>query len=324
MDFGKLITESFNIAWNKKILWIFGALAGGVSGFGGIFNLISYVPSSLPFESPKDKALSTLNVLGANTASQDNQVWYKTASDVLFSPDLQVIILIILAALVVILLFGLLAAFINNLANSALVYSIINLPEREPKLNEGLKAGLHFWFRYLKLNLIVISSYLTLIILLIVVPLIFFLLSLKIIGIIFAIISFLLFLLSIFILGIPVSIILLIAQRIIIAKNSQVIDSLKEAVLLFKNNLGNSILAWLIIWALSFVYGFLTLFLTFIIGAPLVGIVIASFNTSVAAGITVIAVSAVIFMTIFILIGSVWSVFQSSFWTIFYTYLERR
>lgn len=304
MDFTVLIKKSFSIAWNNRILWLFGFLSGGAGTVGflnpGGFNFT--LPDSIKEES-QAKVQGISRVLGA--------------SDRAFSAIApETWILITLGILIVILIILLIGIFVTNWAAAALVYSILRRNAQRPTFKKGASAGLKYWWRFYLLAL-VIGLFILAFIAMIVLPAIFlFLLKTKVLAIAYLILAAILLIIFIFVVSVVGSLIISIAQRMIIHRGTGVTESIRLSGGLIKKYLGESVLTYLVAVGLSFGAGFVTMLALL----PIVAVLVVSFIINIFAGL-VMAIPALI---ILFAAGGFWNAFQAAYWTLFYEHLASK
>ncbi len=238
MEFNRIISRSFELAWQHKFLWLFGMFAGG-SGF--------YLDFSVLFD------------LDENPEEIFNQL------DML--PET------LIPFLMGILIWGLIM-FVLKLISEVAVIDSINRIERGGLYSfaSGYSAGLDFFFRYLGLaimkGLVIIAS----------VGLIGFIMFIlfaitPVLGIMFLLLFIPGFLFVIFV----ITNIFTLAERGMIVRNSGIIESIEEGYYLFKNRFSDNFIIFLIFVGMSIAFGIGSFILWMFFGIP-IGIIIALMN----------------------------------------------
>jgi hypothetical protein len=307
MNFSALIKKSFEIAWHNRVLWLFGALSGGVgsTGFFNSFGSGTNFSFPAPDTEPSNSQMQEISrVLGVSDSSTN-----------LISPENLLLIVGGIAVLVLVLL--LIFIFVSNWAAAALVYSILQRNVQRPTFNVGGKAGLKYWWKYYLLTLIFGLFILAFLILLIVPGILLFLTGLMPVVIGYAIIAILILIVAGFVIAAFGSLIISLAQRMIIHKGTGVIESIRLSGGLIKKYLGESLLTYIVAIGLNFAAGFAG----FIIFLPLIVV----FGVLLFAKLWLVMIAAAIPALIFMwAIGGFWNAFQASYWTLFYEHLASK
>jgi len=295
MDISALIKQSFSIAWNNRVLWFFGALAGGAGGAGGGANVQIPSPSG--------------NSEGARQAQQFGENFEKFFNSI--SPEAWVYIIIGIAISAFVVLFFL--VFVSNWASAALVYSVLRRNSERPNLRSGAKAGLQYWLKFFSLTLLFGLAILAVILMLAMPFFLLFFAGLEEVAIVLGILAVLLLVVFVIALAVFGGIVIILAQRLIIHRHLGVLDSLQIAGGLLKKHIGESLLAWAVSIGVSFAAGFLGLFLVL----PILGVIAFLFFINFYAALA----AAIPALVILIIVAGLWNAFQASYWTLFYEHL---
>ena len=304
MDFTALIKKSLSIAWNNRILWLFGFLSGGAGTVSflnpGDFSFT--LPDSMK-DAPAEKVQGISRVLDA--------------SDSAFSAIApETWILITLGILIVVLIILLIGIFVTNWAAAALVYSILQRNAQRPTFKKGASAGLKYWWKFYLLAL-VLGLFILAFIAMIALPAIFlFLLKTKVLAIAYLILAAILLIIFIFVVSVVGSLIISIAQRMIVHRGTGVTESIRLSGGLIKKYLGESVLTYLVAVGLSFGAGFVSLLALL----PILAVLVVFFIINIFAGL-VMAIPALI---ILFAAAGFWSAFQAAYWTLFYEHLASK
>ena len=317
MNFSALIKKSFGIAWHNRVLWLFGALSGGVGtvGFPGGGSGSFEVPN-LPQGDPSK------SIPGSETISQVLGVSDQSIFSFL-SP--QNLLLIILGIVVLVLVLLVIFIFVTNWASAALVFSILQRNVQRPTFSAGAKAGLKYWWKYYLLTLIFGLFILAFVIMLAAPGVLLFLAGLTPVAIVYTVIAVVMFILAMFVIAPIGSLIISLAQRMLVHKGTGVVESIRLSGGLIKKYLGESLLTYIVAIGLNFAAGFaalvailpigLILFVLFMIGMGVGGVWL---------GLIFVGIAAIPSLLLLIAAGGFWNAFQASYWTLFYEHLAAK
>ena len=244
MDYGRLISRSFQLAWRYKSLWIFGLFAG----FGSTFN----VPSDFPgFRVESMESLRAFNWDAAHAFEG--------------SPVFLSLVLAFLGLMVVFLIAHLIASpalvdAVNKIARGGLY-----------RFGDSFSAGVDFFWRFLGLLLLEILAFIVSII-----PFALVILVIPLLGILLAIPGA-------FVLIFVWNTIFELARRVIVARDCSIGDALSEGFLLMKQHLSKTIVIFVLIFFLGMAFLIAAAIMWLVVGLPIGGIVWAM-TQSVAAG----------------------------------------
>ncbi len=288
LDFGFILKRAFEITKDNKVLWVFGIIIAFFGGAGNTPNFNSSVSDNKNFDIPK----------------------------IDFEQILPLLIIVVIAAIIL----AIAAVFLSALSRGALVHLVDKVDKGEAiSVREGFKAGFS-----VALPLILIS-------LVIGIPL-FFLISLsvaillgpgilllvvvesKVIGVLLIVIGGLVCMALVIAAAVAVTIVLLYAERYYVLTGSKVIESIKMAITLFRGNVGQSLLLWLINVGISIGSGLITLIIVLVFGLPIVLLAIAVSLWVLV--LLIIPIAAIAF------VGGLFQVYFSSMWTLAFKQLE--
>jgi hypothetical protein len=292
------------------VLWLFGALSGGVGtvgfpggGSGGSFEI--------PSPTQEDPSKS---VPGSETVSQVLGVSDQSVSSFL-TPENILWIVIGIALLVLVLL--IVFIFVTNWASVALVFSILQRNVQRPTFSAGAKAGLKYWWKYYLLTLIFGLFVLAFILMLVLPGVLLFLSGLIPIAIGYAVVAVVIFIVAIFVIAAAGSLIISLAQRMLIHKGTGVVESIRLSGGLIKKYLGESLLTYIVAIGLNFAAGFAG----FIIFLPLIAVFGILLIAKLWLAVAVAAIPALIFL---FAVSGFWNAFQAAYWTLFYEHLAAK
>ena len=297
MDFGHLISESFNITRRNKVLWIFGIISaifgGATQTFNFSFNMPSgFSPSSGMMTEGKDTAFTGLDFVK------------------FIDPNTLLLIIAVIAVIFVTVIFA--AIYIQTWAYTALVSQTLNVIKgKSPTFKEGKVIGEKFFWRVFLFRLVFGLVIIPVIILLIIPPLLFFMVGQTGLAIAFGIIDLIIFVLGMIAYAVAVEILSEFGIRKMIEKDLKVRESIELGWQLLRNNLGKSILAWLVNIAIGFVAGFFFFIIIFLF--LILGFLLFLINP------LLIIIPIIIFLITAAFVSGLLNVFVSSFWSLVYT-----
>lgn len=234
MDYSRIITRSFEIAWKYKSLWVFGLFASG--GWSN-FNL------DMPTREIDPSAFGGFDILNM--------------------PD-EMKVMFVVALFAMILVFVL----ISFIAQAAIIDSVNRIDRGgRYRFSEAFSAGLNFFLRFLGLALIAMFSFVAMMAVIILPVVLLFQIhtAVGVLSLLFAIpASFfcIYFLTTVFNL----------ADRVIVVRDCSIGDGLEEAYLLFKKNMGSAAILFLLFIAFSIGFAIVSLIVWGIFGLPLAAI----------------------------------------------------
>ncbi len=276
MDYGRIISRSFEIAWQHKWLWIFGMFAAA-TGFNLKFEYLLGISPSNPFDMTMMENI-----------------------------DPKALIASYLGLLPLGIIMGLMALF-----STASIIDSVNRIERggSYSFSSAFSAGIDYFFRIIGLGIIffvVTMVYFMSVVLLIV------LLS-KISGILAGFASFIMFFVSI-IIGLAALQVLNIAYRVIVLRNSGIIEAIGESVQLVKMYFGKNVAAFFIIFGFGFGFAMMVGIMWFILNFPIDAMIQAMHLTSLPAMLAALFIG----MPLTYLLAGYFGVFTTTFMTLFY------
>jgi hypothetical protein len=211
MDYGRMIRESFELAWRNKTLWILGLFAG----FGGSFNT-SFGKHDFKAWRGEGYSGSDLSDLGIDP----QQFWHYLAP-----------------FLIGLAIFGLIYIVMYCIATPALIDAVNRITRGGVyKLGESFSTGVDFFWRILGMMIFLVVVGFLIVGMGVAVVFISFTLS-KILGVLTIVIAIPLAI-AIAIAG---TIITGLAQRALVVRNISIGDALAEGYNLFRTHLGKSI-----------------------------------------------------------------------------------
>lgn len=310
MDYGDLIKRSFRLTWRYKYLWALGLLAGFGGGNGASYNFGSGFP-----DGPGD------STTGA-AAMQQAVVWLQTHLALVFA-------LILLGFLLMVGLF-----LIGSWAAAALVHEVNDLENRDEVDTEPTSGFSGAWAKGRSAfgRVVVLRLLVGLIVLgfvaLAVVPLI--LLGLLIaaqspMAVVVGILAGVLLAL-ILIAAIPFFIALTISQqyalRYIVLRQKRAVEGLKEGFRLLRENLGQTLLLWLVTVGLGIGATVALLLAILIVAIPVGILVFIMFQIGPVTGVTSLALAALILIPLLLTAGGAMSAYFSTYWTLAFSQLS--
>lgn len=245
MDYGRLLSRSFQLAWRYKSLWIFGLFAG----YGSTFNVSGDFPGF---------------------KAETREFWDAFRWDSLNAPfDTSIFVPIAIAAVVLLLVF-----LVAHLISVPALVDAVNKIARggQYRFGSSFSRGVDMFWRFLGLLVLemvaFIASIIPFIIVIIVIPLLGILLTIP--G---ALILFFVW-----------QTIFELAKRVVVVRDCSIGDALSEAYVLIKRNLSKTIVIFLIMLFLGMAFFVGTMIMWVVVGAP-VGAIVWAITHSLAAGL---------------------------------------
>jgi len=283
MDYGRIISESFQIAWRYKSLWVFGLFAGG--GFS--FNL-------------------DLNNFPAFKSDFDTHAFGETMN---FPLDIDWQIL-----LPVFLLMGfmMLGYFIMHLISVPALIDGVNKIKRGGtyRFGSSFSAGVDFFLRYLGMILLAIFAFFVVIIVMVIAGAV----SYAIAGWILLTPALMLMIPAFFVVVFIFTSVFSLALRAMVVRNIGIADSLEEGYWLFRHNLSKNLIMILILIGFSIGIGIALVIVWLIVGAPIALVTLAT-----GAGLVPAIILAVLIgLPISLVVGGLSGTALQNFYTLFY------
>ncbi len=315
MDLGEVLTKAWKIVWKFKILWIFGIFAGcgtnrGVSFNGGSRFQTGGVPGSTPNLPPglEDNMLRFMNFF-ENPA-------------------------VIAGFIGLVCVFIFIAVFFSIMGRVGLIKGAVDADAGAEHLGFGelWKSGLHYFWRFLGLSLIIGSPILLVYLALVFGAILVFFAFMSGSGngssgaapALVALIPVLcIFMCVIFLLAIVISFLSPQAERAIVIENEGVIGGIRRGWSVLTTNLGPILIIWLILVVISVVAGILFALPLLIIVVPLfITYVFAGSNASytplIVAGLCIVAYTPVALVA-----NGILTAYLESVWTLTYLRLTQ-
>ncbi len=296
MNYGDLLSEAFRLTWRNRFLWFFGFFVGG----GASFN----VPSNFggrqgaPFRAAAGGPLQWIS---------ENLVLFLT--------------LVIALVVVIVLAFILLAM----LSHGALVESVAALHWGEPRhFGSAWHAGTaNFWrVLWLKGLIFLMALGLAIVVLLPVgLGVVAVLAATDSTGlrVVFIALLILVGFLALILVFLPFAIVNQFALRELVVGRRRVLESIGGGFGLFRQNIGRSLLVWLLQLGVMLGLGIATLVVVIILGAILLGPAIALFAADqTTAAIVVGIVGGLLFLVPLFVISGALGAFNHTYWTLAY------
>jgi hypothetical protein len=317
MDFGEVLTKAWKIIWKFKILWIFGIFAscGTRSGPGFNGGGSSYQYNGTPGQIPN-----------IPPAFEDNLLKF-----VRFFENPAVIAVFISLICVIILL----TIFFSIMGRIGLIKGAVDADAGAEHLGLGelWKAGLHYFWRFLGLSLLIGS------------PILLFYLAL-IIGGIYILVAYLsgsqnssfaaavpvlvalipvicILVCVVLLLAIVISFLAPQAERAIVIENEGVISGLRRGWDVLTKNLGPILIIWFITVVIGFAVGVLVALPLFIILVPAFIAFIAGGNNPSFAPLIIAGLCVVAYIPVSLVANGVLTAYLESVWTLTYLRLTQ-
>jgi len=285
MDYWDVLKRSLDITWRHKSLWLFGFLQA-LFNAGGNFRFPS--------------GAGDFEEISRNAPSP--QIY-----ETFFTP--LIIIILILAGIILLLL----AIFVSFLSQGALIGQVLDVQETgKTSLKNGFRHGFRSWLYLFGIGLIVwVPFTIGLLIVggILALPAIIGFLAQKIaLGIILAILAVFPLIGLIIVTAIPLSLITVFAFRFRVVERTKVFESVREGYRLFRENLGPTLLMWLILVVVGMVTGGAFFIIAFFVAVPV--FLLATLNFWFIIPVAIPALLGLAFL------GGLLQVFFSSVWTL--------
>lgn len=319
MDFGEVLIKAWKIVWKFKILWIFGMFAGcGMSRGGSFnsggsgFNFGSDLPGSTPNLPPgfEDNLLKFMNFIETPA--------------------------VIIGFIILILVIFSIVAFFTIMGKVGLVKGALDADAGAEHLGFGelWKSGLHYFWRFLGLSLLIGSPVILIYLVLLVAGML--ILFAYITGsqsnlvnpAFLALMAFLcIFSCMIFLFAIVVSFLSPQAERAIVIENEGVFSGIRRGWNVLTKNLGPILIVWIILVAISLAAGILISLPLLIVVLPAV----VAFAFSMAAGgsnlsftpLIIAGLCTVAYIPVSLVANGMLNAYVESVWTLTYLRLTQ-
>ncbi len=311
MDYGKLLTRSFEITRRYRALWIFGvllALFGGGGGGGGGGNF------SFPGNPGGGRGGNNVPTLPPAIADA-----------------LPLIVAVLVCALILWIIGGIVLRLLSRAALIGLVQEL-EANQTVPTVGRGFSIGAsHFWSLLgiallINIPLAIFSIALTLLAAL---PFLVSLLgvlsrggsedfgALLLAGGLGSIVLFCCVILFLILLGLTVQLFYEFIVRTSVIKNRGVLDSIREGYRLVRTNLGSAIVLYILVIAIGIGYGIgMAIVALILLGIPIgLGILIYSIANSAGLAVLVGFIVGIPMLIILIFLSGLYRTFESTLWT---------
>ena len=302
LNFGEILTRSWKIIWNYKILWLFGFLAslgagGGNGGGGSNFNFNSRSGQN-PFTAPNMNNMP----LWAQRMMESVGIWL---------PILILLILVLIAVFIVLNTFGRIGLYRGAwLADEG---------AERLTLNQLWQAGKHYFWRVFLLILLIWALSLTLG-LIIIIPTIG--LTVLTFGIGLICLIPLLCVLAIFLWAL--TILTDMAVIAIVNEDLGVIDSLRRSWAVFTSRPADVIIMALILWLGGLVVGLVIGLPVLLILTPILGSLIFQSQLALRGGVILSIVLFLIYLPVLLFAESLIQSYLSTAWTLVFRRITGR
>ena len=315
MDYGSLIRDAWALTWRYRFLWVLGLFTGtavgSCSGFG----------TGNQFQSrPSSGDLSRI-------APGMEQIPVEVEQWVVSHPATVALVVGVLVLL------GLVLLFVSLVAQGGMTEATVDLARQQPvTLGIAWNAGLHLFWRFLGLVLLLIVAAIVLAALFAAIVALAVLSSTVVSGNARGLVAALWVLLGIVLalVAIPtaigVSIVLAWAQRAIVVENVGPIVAVRDGWELLRQHLGSSVMVWLVNVGLSLAAGLAVLFgLVGVVAIlALIGVIVWTLIGFTTATVIYIGVGVVIAIAALWLMEAIVNTFFWSYWTLAYLRISGR
>ncbi len=335
MDYGKIITRSWQIIWKHKWLWWLGILAAWTEG-GTSLSSFSNSGYNWPNSNTPTQPENTINggisavkgiprVLGASTQNQNWDNFVTDAANWIVNYWwILLIILILLLGLLIIL------QYISYSAKAGIFLSVKSLENSEQSLGfwSAFRAGRKFGWRLFGLNIVIsLISLLFLMILLLPVSALWyankdlhpFPLGVTIVMIAYAFLA----VIGMIVIAVYLNIVKRLAERVVVLNKQRIMEAFQYARRIFRRQRGHTLVVWLIEIGLGFAFSLAAVFAFIAVAAVLVALGAVVYLISPGVGLGLYVMMAILIVMAFLFgISGVITAFKVSYWTLAYRALE--
>jgi hypothetical protein len=301
MDFGEILTRSWNIIWKHKILWLFGFLAALGRGSGPNVNY----QFDMPFGNRQDFNLPRMNELPR---------WLQgfVESMPIWLPVLLVLLVMVLVVLTIVL---------STFGRIGLSRGAWLADEGEERLGLGqLWSYGRRYFGRVVVMILIIAAVSFVLALIIGIPAI--LLTVVTMGI-----GLICLLPLLCVLGIALSLFWVVFDLAIVGivnEDLSTMDSLRRGWEIFKNNLAQIIGMAVILWILSAVIGFIIGLPVLLIAAPIILGAISQTRAALGGGALISIILFLLYLPILMVVQGILQSYTGSAWTLVFRRLTGR
>ena len=308
IQYKDILKSVIKITWENKFLWFFGLFAAFLAG--GITYRGVYSNNNGGFIEGWEKIKST----GVFEFSIFSKIYELSQAD-------PVRLFATLLIILIVAVWGIFIFWLAVVSQGSLINGVAKLHlNKKTNFQDSFRSGVdNFWSIFL---LKVIEKILTLILLSIL--LLPFIINISASDQIWQIFLYYLLILILFVVVLFLSLITRYAMSYRVIRNNNVFESIQAGINLLKNNLLLSIEASVIIFALTFLIGFIILMSVAALSIPFIFLLFVFQKIAFAGGIIFLLVAGI--MAIFILMiltGGIISTFGDSFWTVVFINLVK-
>lgn len=323
MEYGRIIKRALDVTWRYKALWIFGIAAtlfgGGLKG------------------SPGGGGQGLQYTLGG----QDWERWRHNMPYMPYGPwggmpsweGLLPIVLGILGVLFIVMLFLFVVGIVVRYTSLGALIGMVDEVEQEgeTRFQSGLRIGWNRFLRLLAIDLLIAIALAVVIALLILVLILGGLLAATPIaflgmknaaGILIAVAVGLVLLLFLIVVAIALSAVVTLireyAYRACVLEKKGVFEALGAGIALLRERVRDSLLLWLLLWAINAALGIIAIPLFVVGGLGLVAPAIAVYGVTHSVGAALLAAIPLLLVmaSIAIFISGLYLIFRSAVWTL--------
>lgn len=283
MDFGRLTNESFRIAWDHKLLWIFGLFAAG-GGVGFNFNY-------------------DLGDTGKPLSEWEHQLWGAGG----WHFPVEALYPLFVAVAIMVLAF----IALHLICVPALIDGVNKIKRGDGtfRFGESFSVGIDFFWRMLGLLLIILFA-------VVVVVLAIAMIIIAAIAVHWA------FAIAVGLVLLPIGFGLIwmftnmicLTQRALVVRNVPLADAIGEAYYLFRSRPGDNLIVFLIFIGLSIAFGIAGLVVWLVVGIPIAAVALAAGASLVPTVILVILLG----LPVSIVLGGFTGTVTFNLFTLFY------
>jgi len=276
MEYGRIVSRAFEIAWRHKWLWLFGMFAAG-TGFNLKLEYILGTSPTNPFDFQNSAAIDPSQILT------------------------------LYAGLIP---FAIIFGCVMLLAKGAIIDSV-NKIERGGTYSfaSAFSAGIDYFLRFLGIGIIffmIWMAYFIIVVIIVAVCAAVHVALAVMVGFVAFFLSFLFFIAGTQVMN--------LAERVVVLRNSGIMDALSEGVQLLKMHFGKNIAAFFILFGFGIAFGIFTFIFWFMLNFPINSVIQALNVKSFLAMLT----AFILGLPVSYLLAGFFGLFAETFTTLFY------
>lgn len=298
MDYWKLVKRAWKITAKYKFLWIFGLFLGGVTFSGGSSFNNNY--------SSQYSSSQNIDIL-----DKGKEIFF---ANIIFISIISIIVLVIFLVI----------TSLQSLASGSVIAGVNEIEiSHKSSFASSFKLGLQYFWKILAVQLLSALLYLSVFLILSLPVITLFVLEMYLRGFILGVLAFAILLPLIAIIKFTK----IYALRVIVVEKVKIIQALRKGFYIFKDNLSQTLIITVIIFAINtsitIIVLIALLFLGILFGIPaIIMSSIVNIGAGIIGGILLVILGILIFGILFVFIGAIINTFKSGLWTLVYRELK--